>query len=244
MKGVHAGVNTYLKMSQFTLTKQFTSTKDKDGNWIARRGREQLHNLRELMERSNIGLAIPKSGSKSISKPLFNQDNLTLGFEHDTTNNSEDVDWSDWRLQVENTSGKVEISQPVQIRQMIDGSSKIEQSIKDKLQDLYVEQREDDFKDAFNIATGNTEYGKQLLIDKFQDNAINSASDDNTLEYLSGENNEFNYNPNLGHITFMFENYYTSHFNKNVLAQKVPGYKCTLAPATGITVLRLSLIHI
>ena len=50
-------MNTYLKMSQFTLTKQFTSTKDKDGNWIARRGREQLHNLRELMEGNNIGLA-------------------------------------------------------------------------------------------------------------------------------------------------------------------------------------------
>lgn len=238
MKGVHAGVNTYLKMSQFTLIKQFTSIKDKQGNWIARRGREQLHNLRELMENNSIGLAIPKSGSKSISKPLFNQDNLIESSIHDTTDNTEDIDWSDWRLQVENESGKTEISQPVQIIQMIDGSNKISQEIKDKLQDLYVEQREGNFNDALNIAEGNTEYGKQLLIDKFQDNAINSASDANTLEYLTGENNEFNYSPNLPHITFTFENYYTSHFNKNVLAQKVPGYKCTLAPATGIKVLR------
>ncbi|WP_230684344.1 hypothetical protein, partial [Streptococcus pneumoniae] len=44
--------------------------------------------------------------------------------------------------------------------------------------------------------------------------------------------------PNLPHITFTFENYYTSHFNKSVLAQKIPGYKCTLAPATGIKILR------
>jgi hypothetical protein len=238
LKGVHGGLDKYFKMSQLCLTKELTSVKDKDGNWIPRLGREQLHNMRELMERNNIGLAMPKSASKSISKSLFNQKQLFESSDFDITEHSEDVSWEDWRLQVENQSGKIEISQPVQILQMIDGSSKISQDIKDKLQTLYEQQREADINDAMNIATGNTVFGKQALVDKFYDNAISSAADANTLEYLSGNEGEFKYNPNLPHIAFTFENYYTSHFNKGVLAQKVAGYKCTLAPSTGIKVLR------
>jgi hypothetical protein len=233
LKGVHGGIDRYFKMSQLTLTKEFTSVQDKQGNWISRVGREQLHNMRVLMETNGIGLAIPKSASKSISKALFNQKDLYSGSEFNITENSEDVTWEDWRLQVENSSGKIEISQPVQILQMIDGSSKVPQAIKDELQTLYSEQREDDFNDALNIATGNTAFGKEELVKKFYDNAISSASDANTLAYLEG-----NYNVNLPMITFMYENYYTSHFNKGVMAQKIPGYKCTLAPATGIQVVR------
>ena len=77
-KFVYADGSTFLKMSVFVLTPEYTSLQLEDGTWIAKPNRVKLHNLRikleaiESVEGSNtLGIAAPLSAVK-MKKQLVN----------------------------------------------------------------------------------------------------------------------------------------------------------------------------
>jgi len=126
---------TYLKMSAFVLTKQYTSRLDEHGNWVALENRKELHNLRVKMEnwekgkgKETVAIALPESGIKNMKRNLATaeeafSDNLNI----DPFNITKlDAKWM--KLQMINPSNKIEITDPVQIKALID-----DEHVSDKL---------------------------------------------------------------------------------------------------------------
>ena len=128
MKLVYGDGQTYLKMSAITLTKNLTSVKDKDGNWIAKDNFEELHNLREKLERyenqvdengeerNTLGIAVPASAAKMMKKNVATIDEA---IDNSDIKQVTDLDANFMRLQLENPSNKIEIVDPRQIRNLI-----------------------------------------------------------------------------------------------------------------------------
>jgi hypothetical protein len=119
IKLVYNDGQNYIKISGVILTKQLTSIKDRrTGKWMARPETEELHNLREKLEdyesrNSTITFAVPKSGSKGLKTNVakdINSINDDSFIEHDNRF---------WRLQLENPSNKIKITDPTQAKQMI-----------------------------------------------------------------------------------------------------------------------------
>jgi len=127
MKLAYGDGQTYLKMSAVTLTPEFTSVK-RNGVWVAREGREELHNLRVKLEKYEeeqwangsgvLGIAVPASASKMMKVNMqttdqaFNSDAITDDM---VTNLSAEH----MRLQVINPSNKIEVVDPRQIKNLI-----------------------------------------------------------------------------------------------------------------------------
>lgn len=117
IKLVYNDGEKYIKTSGVLLTKQLTAI-GRGNNWVARPGYEELDALRLRLEQfeaanNTITMAIPKSASKglkkNIAKDVFSiQDDNFI--EHD--NNF-------WRLQLENPSNKITITDPSQAKQLI-----------------------------------------------------------------------------------------------------------------------------
>ncbi len=128
-KLVYGDGKTFIKMSAFTLTKQYTSYQDAQGNWIARPDRVKLHNMRERMERfeeenDTIALAAPISAMKML-KENVNNINTFVDTENVNTplskSESMTLDANFMGLQVINPSNKLEITDPTQIKTLITG---------------------------------------------------------------------------------------------------------------------------
>lgn len=128
-KLVYGDGKTFIKMSAFTLTKQYTSYQDAQGNWIARPDRVKLHNMRERMERfeeenDTIALAAPISAMKML-KENVNNINTFVDTQNVNTplskSESMTLDANFMGLQVINPSNKLEITDPTQIKTLITG---------------------------------------------------------------------------------------------------------------------------
>ena len=127
MKLAYGDGKTYLKMSAATLTPELTSVK-RNGVWVAREGREKMHNLRMKLENYEqeqwengvgvLGIAVPASASKMMKVNMqttdtaFNDSPLT----DDMTT---ELEAEHMRLQVINPSNKIEIVDPRQIKNLI-----------------------------------------------------------------------------------------------------------------------------
>ena len=117
IKLVYNDGKKYIKTSGIILTKQLTSIQQ-GNNWIARPEYEELHALREKLEgyeaaNETITFAIPKSASKGFKQNIASDINSIKDenfIEHD--NNF-------WRLQLENPSNKLLITDPTQAKQLI-----------------------------------------------------------------------------------------------------------------------------
>ena len=121
-KLVYADGKTYLKISAFVLTKEYTSKyNDNTEVWEAKPNRIPLHNLRVAMEaieasKNTISIAVPLSGSKMLKRRVvqadsINPDNTTLT-EYST------LDARYFGLQVVNPSNKLEGLDPTQIKEI------------------------------------------------------------------------------------------------------------------------------
>ena len=119
-----------LKMSATLLSKELTSVQNNEGQWVAREGKEDMHNMREKMEREEarawsekkgtIVLAIPKSSSKMMNMNV--QDNSTLVDTSDIdASKIMDLSADSMRLQMINPSNKLEIPDARQIKNLITG---------------------------------------------------------------------------------------------------------------------------
>ena len=117
IKLVYNDGKKYIKTSGIILTKQLTSI-PQGNSWVARPGYEELHTLREKLEgyeaaNETITFAIPKSASKGVKQNIASDVNSIKDenfVEHD--NNF-------WRLQLENPSNKLLITDPTQAKQLI-----------------------------------------------------------------------------------------------------------------------------
>ena len=117
----------YIKTSVALLTKELTSNKTKDG-WQAKPGREFLHNLRERLERferetpETFAFASPASSIKMKKSNVFgeNGDNLTETINTADNNYFTQLDNSYWGLQTENPGGKKKITDPSQIKVIVE----------------------------------------------------------------------------------------------------------------------------
>jgi hypothetical protein len=110
----------YIKTSTVMLTKEFTSMKV-NGKWVAIPGSEDLHELRERMEKferdnKTVTFAGDREASKGIKRNVFDH---SLGFKFATDDNFIKQDTNYWRLQLVNPSNKVQITDPSQAKQII-----------------------------------------------------------------------------------------------------------------------------
>ena len=131
LKIVYGDGLTFLKMSGITLTKNLTSVKNENGEWIAREGREGLHNMRVKLEKMEedawangegvLGMSVPKSASKMMNKNIM-PDNLDMINEKPiNTKHTMDLSADYMRLQMINPSNKTVIVDARQIKNLITG---------------------------------------------------------------------------------------------------------------------------
>lgn len=137
LKLVYADGQTFLKMSAFVLTPAFTSVK-RNGEWVARDGREELHNLRVKLEKFEgeqlnegngiVSIAVPASASKMMKANM--QDTQAAYDAEDLTNDmTTDLQAKYMRLQLINPSNKVEIIDPRQIKNLITSEQKLDEIV-------------------------------------------------------------------------------------------------------------------
>lgn len=266
-KLVYGDGSTFLKMSAFTLTPQYTSEWNDDiKSWVALPGKETLHNLRLKLEaiekeKETIAIAAPLSAVKmkkqrvNLLEELDNTDPFTNGV---TT-----LDARFMGLQQLNPSNKLEQIDPTQIKQI-----------------LTSEQNDKQFVPALNMSVKEirTEYNKaisQRVTLKFNDktnlifsfeNAMDelsisqasgkitpklaaflqfalsglkaSQSSSQILEFFSMTEGIPNYNLNNQIIVRKFEQLFLSYFSKGVFSERTPGLGLTLVSDFGNKVYR------
>ena len=127
-KIVYGDGNVFQKTSLFTLTKAYTSKKV-NGQWVARVGREHLHNLREKMEAyeermweqgiGTLAFAAPTSASKMMKYNVSPLENIMDATTELTEDNSMELKAKYMRLQVINPSNKLIITDPTQIKSIV-----------------------------------------------------------------------------------------------------------------------------
>lgn len=128
-KLVYFDGGTFVKMSAFTLTKQFTSVKDENGKWIPRQNKVALHNLREKMEKyeeeqwkngiGTIAMAAPVSALKMIKENIQNIDDSLSNDVTFKDGQSMILDANYLGLQTVNPSNKLKITDPTQVKNIV-----------------------------------------------------------------------------------------------------------------------------
>lgn len=115
LKMVHNDGQVYLKFSVTPLFKDATSIKQKDGTWVAIPGKEELHDLRERLEKfeddhDTIAIAHPQSSSKMLTRNVYRGE----GFKGVGNHHFEELQAKYFKEQLQNPSGKTEIVDPTQ----------------------------------------------------------------------------------------------------------------------------------
>ena len=129
-KLVYADGNTFLKMSAFVLTKELTSRKNSQGQWVAKENRKELHSLRENLEsfeerewnengNGTLAIAAPMTASKMLKSSVINQEKLFSTGEALTVDQSTTLSAEWMRLQMINPSNKVIITDPTQMKSLV-----------------------------------------------------------------------------------------------------------------------------
>ena len=266
-KLVYGDGSTFLKMSAFTLTPEYTSIWNEDvEKWLPKPGMESLHNLRVKLEaiekeKETIAIAAPLSAVKMKKQRVNSLEEL--GDETPFTKGYTTLDARFMGLQQLNPSNKLEQVDPTQIKQI-----------------LTSEQNDDQFVPALNMTVGKIreEYNKAVskrvtlrFNDKtnlifsfdgamdelgisqasgkvtpklaaFLEFALNglkaSKSSSQILEFFSMTDGVPNYNLNNQITVRKFEQLFLSYFSKGVFSERTPGLGLTLVSDFGNKVYR------
>jgi hypothetical protein len=132
LKMVYYDDGRYIKISAFLLTPELTSVKNEHNDWVAREGYEELHQLRTKLEdyetrHKTITMAVPESSSKNEKAnvatgilPVQRQvGEETIEVDPITDWNFQKLDNKYWRLQIENRTNKIIITDPTQAKQIV-----------------------------------------------------------------------------------------------------------------------------
>ena len=139
LKIVYGDGQTFLKMSATLLSRNLTSVQDMNGKWVAREGREGLHNKREKLEKMEqeawargegiLGMSVPKSASKMMNKNIM-PDNLDMINEKPIDPRyTTELSAKYMRLQMINPSNKTEIVDARQIKNLITGEQDLNATV-------------------------------------------------------------------------------------------------------------------
>jgi len=273
VKGVYFNRNVYHKLSYLVLTKEFTSklkddvkqqveallTQSKgeytqeikdiyanEENWVAKNGKQVLHNIRKSMI-GKVDELVPPSASK-INK-IVPAESATGEFDFNDSN-IDIIDNHNWRLQVKNPSGKLEITQGSQLLQLLDNEQNLDLEVVFKgqiktVRDLRVEYqqllnqiRHTKFIKAESYMDSNGVLDKKLL-KKLRVSLSATNEDNELLEFLEElEDGSPKFNLNIPHIRSQFENMLISHMLKKTLRLKLPGLKCAVITDYGYKIVR------
>ena len=119
------GDGKYVKTSAFVLTKELTSVKDSSGNWASLAGYEELHNIREALEKyeqdnpETLSALIPESASKLSKQNTYSDAASLVEAIAEKTAAASKLDMRLMFLQQKNPSNKMKITDPSQNKQII-----------------------------------------------------------------------------------------------------------------------------
>lgn len=260
IKIVYADGKRYIKTSAVVLTKEFTSYGE--GFNKALPGREELHELRQKLEayesvegRNTVGMAIPVSASK------MQKTNVASSISEITDENFIQFDPNFLRLQQENPSNKIKITDPTQIKQILmaeqDDNTLVNFMGKEitvaELKEIYQKtaiarvtsnylfKRNEIFtlQDALNEVKKSVDRNKVTpKLEVFQKYAVErlkeSAADAQMIEFFEvGEDGMPKYNLNNPLTMDKFAQLFLAYFSKGVLSEKVPGHSAALISSFG-----------
>jgi len=268
MKLVYFDGPQYIKTSTVMLTKEFTSTYV-DGEWVAAIGSEELHDLRERMEKferdnDTVVFSADKSASKGTKKNVFDH---KLGFKSAKDENFVEQETKYWRLQLENPSNKLEITDPTQAKQIIiaeqDDTTEVVfngvNTTVGALKELYLKDTDQRIKNnyfsardsIFNIDKAFSELGKSIQQDKvsadlkvFQERAIETlratGADSQMLEFFAIDplTDKPKYNLNNPVTLNKYTQLFLAYFSKGVMSEKSPGHSVALMTNWGKKVVK------
>lgn len=248
----------YLKCSVMPLTKEFTSYKV-GNDWLPLPGMEHLHMLREKMEafeatHPTIAFAHPESVSKGLKK------NIATSIDAITDSHFEPLSAADMRLQLENPSGKIKMTDPTQKLQQIfaeipfdsdiyhdgkwqKGGDVINEYLKlvaRRVENAYKVKRNSifDIKDAFNEISKSFSQNQVTpklveFYDQCYDNLLATGADSQTLEFFKTKDDKIVYDLNFPATLQKYTQLFLSYFSGGVLSAKVPGITLTAASSAG-----------
>lgn len=138
-KYVFGDGNVFVKTSTIPLTIEYTSinvaAENEEPRYVARKGREKLHNLRlslEAYERNNpnkIGIAAPLSAVKMLKQKVQTIESIEQAPLNLTQENVTSLDARFFRRQMINPSNKTEITLPNQIKSLITSEQNDEETV-------------------------------------------------------------------------------------------------------------------
>jgi hypothetical protein len=263
IKLVYFDGQTYIKTSGVVLTKELTSY-GKNFQY-ALPGKEELHSLRNTLEayekdRETVSLAIPVSASKGKKVNVAN-DVYSI-----TDRNFIETDTKYWRLQLENPSNKIKITDTTQIKTIITSEQKDDTLVDFMGTDITVGDLRKIYKEAsvnrvkvnyigkrnaiFTLETGLDEVRKSIAagsvtpkLAAFQRYAIetlkSSAGDAQMIEFFElDEQGEPKYDLNSPITIDKFVELFLSYFSKGVLSEKIPGHAVALMSDFGMKQLK------
>ena len=133
-KLVYGDGQTFVKMSAFTLTKQYTSRQDENGNWVAKENKVELHNLRERMEKfeaeqwskgiGTIAMAAPVSALKMMKENVQDINEALSTDVAFTEDQSMQLDANFMGLQTITPSNKLIVTDATQIKTIVTSEQK------------------------------------------------------------------------------------------------------------------------
>jgi len=262
IKLIYFDGQTYIKTSGFVLTKEFTSYGKDFKNALP--GREEMHKLRETLEayekdKETVSLAVPVSASKG--KKI----NVAGDINSITDTNFIETQTKYWRLQLENPSNKVTITDTTQIKTILT-SEQNDDIVSFFGNNISVGELKKIYKDAsinrvkvnylgkrnaiFTLNSGVEEVKKSIEAGKvtpklaaFQKYAVetlrSSAGDAQMIEFFElDEQGEPKYDLNSPITIDKFVELFLSYFSKGVLSEKVPGHAVALVSDYGVKQLK------
>jgi len=258
---------TYLKMSVVALIPELTSVKI-DGEWVARIGREEWHDLRLKLEAKEVdtetfSMAAFESASKMAKINVV--DTKDAFSKKDVSNMFTTIQAKHLRRQMINPSNKMEIVDAVQMKhklpsEQIEGKTikidnksysirevmdKYHKTIQARLSNKYFRRRNLIFtmESSLNELAKSKEIGKATVnLKAFVDYAQNaleaSQAKVQMLDLFETENGTPKYNLNNPITEKQFEKLFLTFFSKGVLSERLPGTSLALMPEFGFKVVK------
>jgi hypothetical protein len=251
LKVVYYDGQRFYKLSVQNLSKEEVSTVI-DGERVAIPGMEVKFNMLQQMEEHSIDLLIPPSASKMLTQNVIELDDQDTFKVSDPDKQVSAISNLFARLQQENPSNKIEITNPTQMQNIIeveqDKSQSITYPFKDGIKTVGDLLKHYDQAQAqkvarsyvpaksviFALTNGKIDPKMGRLAKIMRENLIKTGATGQLLDFFQVNMDGvpvFDF-ANMPHTTAKFEAMYNAHFNK-VFNQKIPGYKTTLQSGFG-----------
>jgi len=264
MKLVYYDGKMYIKTSFVMLTKELTSYND-NGTWKALPGKQELHDLREKLEdfesRNNtVAYSVPKSASKGLKV------NVAASAKEAKDHNFQRQETKFWRLQLENPSNKLVITDPTQAKQLILAEQNDDTEVDflgnktsiGALKQLYLADTAQRVKnnymtarnEIFDIEGAFEELSSSINLEnvtpklaKFQKRAVDNlratGADSQLIDFFEvDKTGKPKYNLNNPITLDKYTQLFLAYFSKGVMSEKVPGHSIALMSNYGYKVVK------